>query len=125
MKKMLYAIVLISAITSLAYADAANKPQGTTMTLKGSIIDNICASSKKPEELANFVTTHTKECATAPNCMASGYSIFSDGKLYKFDKESNLKIESFLKIPENKLQVTANVIKSGDALKLISIENQK
>ena len=125
MKKMLYAIVLISAITSLAYADAANKPQGTTMTLKGSIIDNICASSKKPEELANFVTTHTKECAIAPNCMASGYSIFSDGKLYKFDKESNLLIGNFLKIPENKLQVTANVKKSGDALKLISIENQK
>lgn len=94
-----------------------------TMILKGDIIDNMCAGSQKAEQLAEFVKTHTKTCALS--CVASGYSIFADGKLQKFDMESNAKIEEFLKKEDSKLQVSVVVKKVGDVLSLVSIENQK
>lgn len=94
------------------------------MILKGDIIDNMCATANK-EGLAEFVKTHTKECVLKPACVASGYAIFTDGKLLNFDKASSAVIEEFLKKPESKLQVEVTVKKVGDELSLIEIENQK
>ena len=100
-------------------------PAATEITLTGDIIDNMCAGTKTTAELAEFVKTHTKECALMPDCVATGYSIFADGTLYKFDKESNAKIEEFLKKEDSKLQVAVTVNKVGEELSLVSIENQK
>jgi hypothetical protein len=97
---------------------------GEAITLKGTIIDNHCAESNK-DHLAHYVMTHTKECAVMPHCAASGYSIFVDGKLHKFDAESSQKVEEFLKKDESKLEVVVTAEKIGEELKLISIENQK
>jgi len=95
------------------------------LTLKGSIIDNQCACKQTPEQLSEFVKTHTKECALLPACAASGYSIFADNVLYKFDKESNVKVGEFLKQENNKLSVLVVAKKIGDELNLVSIDNQK
>ena len=97
------------------------------ITLKGDIIDNRCALAQKAEDLAGFVKTHTKQYALMPDCVASGYSIFADGKLNKFDKEGSAKIEEFLKKEDSKLQavVKATKAESSDELILISIENQE
>lgn len=100
-------------------------PAATEVTLTGDIIDNMCAGTKTPAELAEFVKTHTKECALMPDCVATGYSIFADGTLYKFDKESNAKIEEFLKKEDSKLQVVVTAEKIGEELNLVTIENQK
>jgi hypothetical protein len=97
---------------------------GIITTLKGDIIDNMCAGAQKPEQLSEFVKTHTKQCALQPQCEASGYSIFSEGKLMKFDKASNPKIAEFLKKPESKLQVMVMTKKAGEELSLVSIANQ-
>jgi len=59
------------------------------------------------------------------DCAASGYSIFADGKLYRFDQTSNKNIEEFLRQPNSKLQVVVMAEKIGEELKLVSIENQK
>ncbi len=132
MKKLFLIGVLFCFAASLAFAQEAvtyteptSKPAATTITLTGDIIDNNCASTQKPEDLANFVKTHTKECALLPACVASGYSIFADGKLYKFDKESNAKIGEFLKKDESKLQVVVTANQAGEELSLVTIENQK
>jgi hypothetical protein len=77
------------------------------------------------DNLAEFVKTHTKACALMPDCAASGYSIFADGKLNKFDQASNKKVEEFLKKDESKLEVVVKAEKVGEELKLASIENQK
>jgi hypothetical protein len=95
-----------------------------TITLKGTIIDNHCAAMGK-DNLGEFVKTHTKACALMPDCAASGYSIFTEGKLYKFDQASSKKVEEFLKKDESKLEVVVKAEKVGEELKLVSIENQK
>jgi hypothetical protein len=97
MKKAVFAFLLLgfAALAILA---------GETITLKGTIIDNHCAAMSK-DNLAEFVKTHTKACALMPDCAASGYSIFADGKLYKFDQASGKKVEEFLKKDESRLEV--------------------
>lgn len=108
------------AIFSLSLALSA----GETMTLKGDIIDNMCANGHR-DELAEFVKTHTKECALMPACAASGYALFADGKLFRFDVTGSAMVEEFLKKPSSKLQVLVTAKKVGEELSLISISNQE
>lgn len=93
------------------------------MTLKGVIVDNNCAGANE-KDLATFVKTHPKSCALMPKCAATGYSIYSDGKLYKFDKASNDKVRKFLEEKDSKLEVVVKAEKVGDEWKVESIENQ-
>ena len=99
-------------------------PEATEITLSGTIVDNQCASAQEPVGLADFVKTHTKQCMLVPECVASGYSIFSEGKLTKFDKVSNVKIEEFLRQENSKPDVTVVVNKVGEELSLVSIRNK-
>lgn len=126
MKKIFVLSMLLCFAATLVYAQQTT-PAATSeeMALQGTVIDNMCASGQKPEALAEFVKTHTKECALMPQCVASGYSIFANGQLMKFDAASNAKIEEFLKKQDSTTQVKAVAKKAGDALSLISIENQK
>jgi len=121
MKKITILVLMFCFVVSLAFAQQATK----TVVIKGDIIDNLCADTQKPEELAKFIKTHTKQCTLQPQCIASGYSIFSDGKLMKFDKISNIDIEAFLNMPGSKLQVVVEYEKVGDLLRLVYIKNQK
>lgn len=141
MKKILFMLIVLCFASSLAFAadtvkstdtttvtttavtTAAVTASAETLTLKGDVIDNMCAGMNK-DTLAEFVKTHTKECALKPGCVASGYSIFADGKLYKFDKDSNAKVAEFLNKADSKLQVTVTAKQVGDELSLVSIENQ-
>ena len=141
MKKVLFVLMALCFVSSLALAQ--DMPQSTatvtttdstttvtktvttpeSIVLKGDVIDNMCAGANKAN-LAEFVKTHTKECTLKPGCMASGYSIYADGKLYAFDKDSNAKVAEFLKKADSKLQVTVTAKQVGDELNLVSIENQ-
>lgn len=129
MKKLFLVVVAICVVPFYVFAQETVVPMATatpegTITLKGIIIDNMCAGLKTPEELTGFVKTHTKQCALMPNCLAGGYSILVDGKLIKFDKESSAKIEKFLKKEDSKLEVEIIAKMEGEELSLISIENQ-
>lgn len=133
MKKMFLFVSAFCFMATLAFAQGETKSTpvtastpvaATTMILKGDVIDNTCANAHK-DSLADFVKTHTKQCATAPGCIESGYSIFTDGKLYKFDKDSNAKVAEFLKKDDSKLQVEVIVKDNNGELSLVSIENQK
>ena len=133
MKKILFVLMALCFVSSLAFAQEATQPAATTtapaiaaapeaIVLSGTIIDNMCAGANK-DTLAEFVKTHTKECAL--QCMNSGYSIFANGKLSKFDNDSSAKIAEFLKNADSKLQVTVTAKQVGDELSLISIKNQE
>ena len=134
MMKLIFAVLVFCAAVSAAYAQpattvqapvqAAAMPAAEQVTLTGTIIDNNCAGAHK-DDMAAFITTHTKECALMPGCVESGYSIFADGKLSKFDKDSSAKIAAFLRMPDSKLQVVVIANKAGEELSLVSIANQK
>jgi len=125
MKGLVVVTLIVLVFGSLAIAQSGAPAGAATVTLRGTIIDNQCAGAQKPEELAAFIKTHTKECALMSVCVASGYSIYSDGKLTKFDKASNAKVEEFLKKADSKLEVVVVAKKAGDMLDLVSIESQK
>lgn len=141
MKKLVFLSIALCLVASMAFVQApkaaatATIPAATTpetvpavepatVTLTGTIIDNMCAGTQKPEELAAFVKTHTKQCALMPQCVASGYSIFADGKLSRFDKDSNVKVEEFLKKTDSKTDVVVVAQVVNDELSLVSINNQ-
>lgn len=120
MKKLLFVVLALCLISSFAFAQ---ETATANLTLKGDIIDNKCSSAQKAEGLADFVKAHTKDCALA--CESSGYSIYADGKLMKFDAESNKKVTEFLKNAESKLQVVVEAKEVNGELSLISIKNQE
>lgn len=133
MRKVALFVLAFCFVAALAFAQgamesapaAASAPvAGNTLTLSGVVIDNACAGAHK-DSLADFVKTHTKECAIAPGCIESGYSIFADGKLYKFDKNSSAKVAEFLKKADSKLQVVVTAKDVNGELSLVSIDNQK
>ena len=118
MKKLMFVVVALCLVASLAYA--------APIIMKGTIIDNACASNHM-KDMATFIETHTKDCALMPVCVESGYSIYSDGKLTRFNaaNDSNKKIANFLKMKDSKLTVEVGVTKIGDKLDLVSIKNAK
>jgi hypothetical protein len=117
MRKIALLILVVGAVVMLLLA-------AEVMTLTGTVIDNKCAEANKAD-LANFIKSHPKECALMPACAASGYAIFADGKLTAFDKDSSRKVEEFLKKDASRPRVVVKAKMAGQALSLISIENQK
>jgi len=111
-------LLIIGLFLPVTQAFAANE-----MTLSGTIIDNACGTAHKAD-LATFIGTHEKSCATAPACAATGYMIYANGKAYEFDKASSKKVEAFLAKAENTLNVTVTAREKGKELELVSIENR-
>jgi hypothetical protein len=124
MKSFIVAAVAVLAVAVLASSVYAATAGGETLTLRGTLIDNACAGSQTPEQLAAFIKTHTKECALMPGCAASGYGIFADGLFRRFDAASNAKVEAFLRKEGSKLEVVVVAREAGGRLELVSIENQ-
>lgn len=119
---MLALAMFITAVFGVTMA-AAEKAKAMSMSMDGYIIDTKCATANK-DKLAEFVPTHPKECAMAPDCHKSGYTIYSDGKLYKFDKKSSEEVYKFLEKADSKLHVKAEVVhEKGDMVRLVSIAN--
>lgn len=123
MKKLALLGIVFSFISAIAFAQEPT-PVAEVETLKGDIIDNMCVGAQKTEALAEFVKTHMKQCALSPDCQAAGYSVLADGKLIKLDKESTIKVVEFLTKEDSKLQVVVTGKKTGEELKVASIENQ-
>ena len=127
MKKIVFAclaVLLVSSLSVFAAGKGTVKSAADLSVIKGTIIDNKCADANK-DTLDSFIQTHPKSCTLLPGCAASGYSIYVDEKLLKFDKASNAKIEKFLKKKTSKLAVEVSVKKVGEELNLVSIKNQK
>ena len=64
--------------------------QKKEVKLAGNLIDNMCASHHlNDKDFGDQVKNHTTSCALMPNCKASGFDVYSDGKLYKLDETGN------------------------------------
>jgi hypothetical protein len=65
---------------------AQNKPAAKTVTLKGYVVDAMCAAgiAKKTNPMEK-AAAHTRDCCFHEACAASGFGMFYDGKWVKFD----------------------------------------
>ena len=122
-KTLILALAMfVTAVLGLTMASVA-KADEMSMSMVGYIIDTKCATANQAK-LAEFAPTHPKECAMLPDCHKSGYNIYTDGKLYKFDSDSSEKVYSFLEKADSTLHVKAEVVHGeGDMVKLVSIAN--
>lgn len=120
------AVLCLAVCVFAAPALAADKVAipSDAVVLKGTLIDNKCAEANKGD-IGGFIKTHTKECALMPACAASGYSLYSDGKLMMLDPGSSAMAEEFLKAPDSKLDVEIEAENIEGDLSVISITNRK
>jgi hypothetical protein len=98
--------------------------QDKTVTLDGYMIDNACASSHATDPtFATMVKTHGTSCATMESCEKSGYAVYADNKLYKFDDKGNVSAEELLKTTASKkgLHIKVEGTIDGDMIKVTKL----
>ena len=94
---------LFAFLTILAFAFVLYAQGDKTVKLNGYLIDNACAAAHVKD--ANFgerAKKHKTSCALQPSCAGSGFAVYSEGKLYKFDEAGNKSAEGLLKDTETK-----------------------
>ena len=85
---MKYLIALCTV--ALSFALTASAQDAKPSTLKGYVVDQMCAGKMATKENAmEKAEGHSKDCALDDHCAASGYGIFSGGKYYKFDDKGS------------------------------------
>jgi hypothetical protein len=76
---------------------AMAKDEGKTVTMKGYVVDAMCAKGiAKKENMMEKAAAHTRECALEDACSASGYGVFSEGKWFKFDDAGDAQAKALL-----------------------------
>ncbi len=111
-------------VVVLALMAGALIAQDKTVTLTGYMIDNSCAANHANDKtFATWVKTHGTSCALMEACEKSGYAVFADDKLYKFDDAGNSSAEALLKATKSKkgLHVKAEGTLDGDTLKVTKL----
>lgn len=81
-----------------------------TLILKGYLIDNLCRDFMIKKFGINgnikFVKKHKKECCLLPQCINSGFSLYTqNGEMFEIAEESKDLIIEYLKIKENYTKV--------------------
>lgn len=114
------AFVLSLVLVMSAVAVAAEKKE---VKLTGYVIDNACSARATGEGAMEKVKAHSTKCAQMPNCAKSGYAIFADGKLYKFDEDGNKKVADLLKTTKSEkgLGVSVEGTADGDTIHVAKI----
>jgi hypothetical protein len=114
----------LMAALALVLMAVALSAQDKTVTLDGYMIDNACASSHATDKtFGAWVKTHGTSCATMENCEKSGYAVYADDKLYKFDDAGNTSAEELLKSTKSKkgLHVKVEGTIDGDMIKVTKL----
>ena len=112
------------AALALALMAVTLSAQDKTVTLDGYMIDNACASSHSAEAtFGTWVQTHSTSCAMMESCEKSGYAVYADKKVYKFDDAGNTSAAEILKNTKSKkgLHVKVEGTIDGDTIKVTKI----
>ena len=82
-----------------------------TVKITGYLLDNACGTGGKEtdEQKGERAKSHSTSCALMPNCAASGYGVYSDGKFYKFDDAGNKSAKGLLEDTQTKKGVRVEV----------------
>ena len=110
------------AAVALLVMTAALVAQDKTVTLDGYMIDNACASSSKTKDMT-WIKTHASSCATMEACEKSGYAVYANDKLYKFDDAGNAGAAELLKTTKSKkgLHIKVEGTVDGDMIKVTKL----
>jgi Tfp pilus assembly ATPase PilU len=119
MTRKVFPLVIVVALMAGALI-----AQDKTVTLTGYLIDNSCAANHANDKaFATWVKTHGTSCAMMEACEKSGYAVFADDKLYKFDDAGNTSAEELLKNTKSKkgLHVKVEGTVDGDTVKVTKL----
>src|SRR5258706_1910670 len=111
-------------VVLLAMMAGALMAQDKSVTLTGYLIDNSCAANHANDKtFATWIKTHGTSCATMDSCEKSGYAVFANDKLYKFDDAGNTSAEALLKATKSKkgLHVKVEGTVDGDTVKVTKL----
>jgi hypothetical protein len=123
MTRKLFAFGTILAFAFVLYAQGDKQ-----VKITGYIMDNACASGHVNDaDFGERVKQHSTSCALSPNCAGSGYSVFSEGKLYKLDTNGNTRAEELLRDTETKngVMVAVEGTLEGDTVKVSKLTEAK
>jgi hypothetical protein len=123
MTRKLFAFLTILAFAFVLYAQG-NKE----VKLSGYLIDNACAGAHaKDANFAERAKKHKTSCALMPSCEGSGFAVYSEGKLYKFDAAGNKSAAELLKETETKdgVSVAVEGTVEGDTVHVTKITEVK
>src|SRR5512140_2293586 len=97
MKYVLALFVGLALLSATAMTQEKKAEAAPAVTLRGYIVDQSCAKgmAKKADPMTK-AASHSKDCALEEACSATGYGIFSDGKLYTFDQEGSKKAKTLI-----------------------------
>lgn len=112
------------AVLALVLMTAGMFAQDKTVTLDGYMIDNACASSHATDKtFGTWVKTHGTSCAMMDSCEKSGYAVYADDKVYKFDDKGNDSAAELLKNTKSKkgLHVKVEGTLDGDTIKVTKL----
>ena len=112
------------AAMALVLMTVALVAQDKTVTLDGYMIDNNCASSHATDKaFGTWVKTHGTSCAMMEACEKSGYAVYANDKIYKFDDAGNASAEELLKSTKSKkgLHVKVEGTVDGDTIKVTKL----
>lgn len=107
---------------ALVLMAVAMSAQDKTVTLDGYMIDNACAASDKAKD-KSWIKTHAPSCAMMDSCEKSGYAVYANDKLYKFDDAGNASAAELLKNTKSKkgLHVKVEGTVDGDTIKVTKL----
>jgi hypothetical protein len=114
------------AAVALLVMTAALVAQDKKVTLDGYMIDNACASKTTDGNFA-WVKTHEVSCAMMESCEKSGYAVYANDKVYKFDDKGNAAAEELLKTTKSKKGFHVKVVGTldGDVIKVTKLTEVK
>ena len=121
---MIRKLLPLGAALALVLMAVSLSAQDKTVTLDGYMIDNACASSHaKNPNFGTWVTTHDTSCAKMEACENSGYAVYADKKVYKFDDAGNNSAVELLKNTKSKkgLHVKVEGTIEGDTIKVTKL----
>jgi hypothetical protein len=111
---------LVAACSSTAANNNGTAQQATT----GILIDQACgAKMMAKDDPETAAAAHTKACATADACAASGYAVISGKEMLKFDDTGNQLAKDFLAKTDktDDLRVTVQGTRNGDQIAVTSL----
>lgn len=115
-RKTIYPLAALIVLLGLAVLISAQEKQ---TTLTGYIVDKQCSvgRAKAADPMAS-AAGHTRDCALMPNCAASGYGVFADGKYYEFDAKGTELTKALLEASKKTKGIKATVTGTLDGSKL-------
>lgn len=131
MKAARLGVVLLATVIAAMTAIGQEKSEMKATVFKGYLADKMCGSkfvqSGDSKTATDKAKKHSKDCALADNCSASGFGLVVGAKYLKFDAAGDKYALDYLNKTKktNNLWVEVKGTADGDNINVASIEDVK